>query len=74
MRVPVRVKDDDGVGGLQVEAEASCSSAQEEDEIFGLGVVEGLQQHSSVFGLCGAWQDKIHCQHHVNERFGLVYV
>ncbi|TNN83611.1 hypothetical protein EYF80_006129 [Liparis tanakae] len=35
VRVPVGVKDNHGVGRLQVEAEASSSCAQEEDEVEG---------------------------------------
>lgn len=33
MRVPVTVKDDDGVGGLQVEPQATGSGTEEEDEV-----------------------------------------
>lgn len=48
MRVPVAVKDDDGVGGLQVEAEAAGSGAEEEDEELRAFLVELLQQRGSV--------------------------
>lgn len=51
MGVPVRVKNHHRVGGLQVEAEASGSCAQQEYEILGLWIVERFQQHSSVFRL-----------------------
>lgn len=33
MRIPVAVKDDDGVGRLQIEAEASCPGAEQEDKV-----------------------------------------
>lgn len=48
MRVPVAVKDDHGVGGLQVEAEAAGSGAEEEDEVLRSFLVELLQQRGSV--------------------------
>ena len=52
--VPVRVEDDHGVGGLQVEAQAAGTRAEQEDEVLGVGVVEGLQQHAAVVCLSGA--------------------
>jgi len=49
--VPVTVKDDHGVGGLQVEAEAAGSGAEQEDEELGALLVELRQQHRTVVGL-----------------------
>lgn len=54
MGVPVAVEDDYSVGRLQVEAQTTSSCAQEEDEVLGGRVVEGLQQHTTVLRLGGA--------------------
>lgn len=43
MGVPVRVKYNYSVSGLQVEAEASSSCAQEEDKILRPWIIESLQ-------------------------------
>jgi hypothetical protein len=43
VRVPVGVEDDDGVGGLKVEAEASGSRRQQEDEVLRVRTVEDPQ-------------------------------
>lgn len=56
--VPVAVEDDDSVGGLQVEAEASGSGAEQEDEILRSLLIKLLQQRSSVLGLGGSWNIK----------------
>lgn len=48
MRVPVAVEDDHGVRGLQVEAEAAGSGAEQEDEVLRSLLVELLQQHRPV--------------------------
>jgi hypothetical protein len=34
MRIPVGVEDDDSVGSLEIEAETSGASRQQEDEVF----------------------------------------
>ena len=44
MRVPVRVEDDDGVGGLEVKAEAARPRGEQEDEVVRVRLVE-LGQH-----------------------------
>ena len=54
--VPVAVEDDHGVGRLQVEAQPPGSGAEQEDEVVGGWVVEGLQQHATVFSLSGAYR------------------
>lgn len=54
MWVPVAVKDDDGVSGLQIEAEAASSSTEQEDEVLRSFFVKFLQQRGSVFGLGGS--------------------
>lgn len=51
MGVPVAVKDDDSVSGLQVQAEAAGSGAEEEDEVLRSFLVEFLQQRGSVLRL-----------------------
>ena len=51
MRVPVGVEDDDGVGGLQVEAEPARPRGEEEDEVLRVLVVEGLEHVGAVVGL-----------------------
>lgn len=52
--VPVAVKDDNGVGSLQVEAEATGSGAEQEDEVLRAFLIKFLQQHRSVLRLGGA--------------------
>lgn len=54
MGVPVAVKDDNGVGSLQVEAEATGSGAEQEDEVLRAFLIKFLQQHRSVLRLGGA--------------------
>lgn len=54
VRIPIAVKDDDGVGSLQVEAEAASSGAQQEDEVLRSFLIKFLQQHGSVLRLGGA--------------------
>jgi len=50
--VPVRIKDDDGVGSLQVESEAAGASAQNEEKDLGIWIIEHRQQVTSVLALC----------------------
>jgi hypothetical protein len=40
MRIPVGVEDDNGVGSLQIEAEASGASRQQEDEVFRIWTIK----------------------------------
>lgn len=40
LRVPVRVKDDAGIGSSEVNAQASCSRAQQEDKAVRVGLTE----------------------------------
>lgn len=56
--VPVTVEDDDGVGSLQVEAEAAGSGAEQEDEVLRSFLIKFLQQCRSVLGLGGSWNIK----------------
>lgn len=44
MWVPVAVEDDDGVGCLQVEAQAAGSGAEQEDEVLRSLLIKFLQQ------------------------------
>lgn len=55
MRIPVAVKNDDGVGRLQIKAEASCSGAEQEDKVLWGWVVEGLQQRTTVLRFGGSY-------------------
>lgn len=55
VRVPVTVKDDDSVGSLQVEAEATGSGAEQEDEVLRSFFIEFLQKCRSVLRLGGSW-------------------
>lgn len=54
MWVPVAVEDDDGVGRLQVEAEAARSGAEQEDEVLRSFLIKFLQQCGSVISLRGS--------------------
>ena len=49
LRVPVRVVDDDDVGGVQVDAEAAGSGRKHEDELLAVVGVELLDLTVSVF-------------------------
>jgi len=51
VRVPVGVEDDDGVSRLQVEAETSGASRQQEDEILGVGAVEHPQLRRNKYSV-----------------------
>ena len=48
VRIPVRVENDDSVGGLQIETETTGTSRQQEEEIIRVFVVEPLEQVTSV--------------------------
>lgn len=56
--VPVTVKDDDSVGSLQVEAEASGSGTEQEDEVLRSLLIKFFQQRSSILRLGGSWNTK----------------
>jgi hypothetical protein len=51
MGVPVRVEDDNGVGGLQVEAKTSGSCRQQEDEVVRVGHVKDFEHISALVAL-----------------------
>lgn len=51
MRIPIRVKDDNSVGALQVETEPSGAGRQQEQEVLRVRVVELLQQVATVLRL-----------------------
>ena len=48
VRIPVRVENDDSVGGLQIKTETTGTSRQQEEEIIRVFVVEPLEQVTSV--------------------------
>ena len=48
VRIPVRVENDDRVGGLQIKTETTGTSRQQEEEIIRVFVVEPLEQVTSV--------------------------
>jgi len=49
--VPVTVKDDDRIGGLEVGAEASGLGAEHKDVVDRVGLVELVDQHLTVLGV-----------------------
>jgi hypothetical protein len=49
LRVPVRVKEHDNVGRGQVDAEAASPCGKEEDELFRIGLVVGIDGSHAVF-------------------------
>jgi len=49
--VPVGIKDDDSVGGLQVQSEAASTSAENEDEDLWMWIIEHGQQLSTIVAL-----------------------
>ena len=51
MWVPVGIKDDDSVGGLQVQSEAASTSAENEDEDLWMWIIEHGQQLSTIVAL-----------------------
>jgi len=57
MGVPVAVEDDNGVGRLQVEAEAPGAGAQQEDEELRALLVELPEQIGAVLRLGGSCND-----------------
>lgn len=50
MGVPIRVKDDYGIGRLQVKAEATSTCGQQEEEVLAGGVEES-QEFTTIFRL-----------------------
>jgi hypothetical protein len=59
MGVPVGVEDDDGVSGLQVEAQATGAGAEDEEEVVRRRVIEHLQQVATVLRLGHAVQTQV---------------
>lgn len=59
VRVPVRVKDDDGVSRLEVESQAPCPGGQQEDEVRRVLTVKQLQHLSTVISLGRSIQSKV---------------
>ena len=53
LRVPVAVEEDDGIGGGEVDAEATCSGTQEEQFAI-LPVVKRIDLFSAVFSFDAA--------------------
>jgi hypothetical protein len=49
LRVPVRVKEHDYVGGRQVDAEAASAGSEKEDELLRVGLVVGIDGGHAVF-------------------------
>ena len=80
LRVPVRVEDDAGVGGGEVDAQAPGARAQQEDEAVRVGLTEAVDGRLSevaahpavdpliqVSGARGEWNRQVsgHVKHHV---------
>ena len=59
--VPVAVKDDHGVGRLQVEAKTPGPGAQQEDEELRPLLVEFLKQLGAILRLCCSCNDRAAC-------------
>lgn len=58
MGVPVAVKNDHSVGRLQVQTQTSGPGTEQEYEVLGGGVIERLQQHTSVLSFGSSYKDK----------------
>jgi len=52
VRVPVGIKDDDGVSSLQVQSEAAGTRAENEQKDFRMWIIEHRQQLTTVITLC----------------------
>jgi len=50
--IPVGIKDDDSVGGLEVQTEATGTSAEDEEKDLRIWIIEHRQQLSTIFTLC----------------------
>ncbi len=48
MRIPIRVKDDDSVGSLQVETQPTCPRTEDEHKVGGAWSIEKFQLLLSV--------------------------
>lgn len=59
MRVPVRVKEDDGVGRLQVEPETSGARRKQKDEVLRVFDGEELKQSLTVLAFGGAVEAQV---------------
>ena len=59
LRVPVRVKNDDGVCSLKVQAQSSSSCAEQEHIELAVGFVEKLHSFLAVFGLGGPIEPQV---------------
>ncbi|KAH9409282.1 hypothetical protein TYRP_010285 [Tyrophagus putrescentiae] len=59
VRIPVRIKDDDRIGRLQIQPQTSGSSGQQKDKVVRLLGVEHSQQGASIFSFCGSIQSHV---------------
>ena len=59
MRIPIGIKDDDSVCGLQIQTQTSSSGTQQEHEVLRILGIEQLQQVSTVFRLGGTIQTQV---------------
>lgn len=59
MRVPIAVKDDNGVSRLEIEAQPTGASAEQKEEIIRLLVVEFYQELASIICLGGTVQAQV---------------
>jgi len=50
--IPVGIKDDDSVGGLEVQSEAASSSAENEKKDLRMRIIEHREQLSTIIALC----------------------
>ena len=59
MRVPVRIKYNNSVSHLQVEAQPPSMSAEKEQEIWRVGSIEHFQEDSPVVSFSGTIKSEV---------------
>lgn len=59
LRVPIRVKENDGVGCLKIQPQSSCSCTQQEDIVLGVGLIEHRSSLTTVIGLRASIQPQV---------------
>lgn len=59
VRIPVAIKDDNGVGRLQVQPQTAGSGTQQEDKVLKRRVIEVLQERATVLSLGGSCRQNV---------------
>jgi hypothetical protein len=72
-KLPVRVKNDDSIGSLQVQTETTCTRGENEDPNVGVLRIEHLHMPGTFVSLCATVEAQVLPAHHLEEIFHNVH-